>query len=300
MPVTVKEEEYGKYGKALRLSNGKVNLVASTDIGPRIISFSLEDGANVLNDDASPKVQHNYGEWKLYGGHRLWHSPEGNPRTYMPDNDPIAYEVQKESVLLTPKVEPYTQIQKQIQITLGKGKSVKIMHKLINKSAWPVEMAAWAITVLAKSGTLIIPIPATDTGLMPNKKITLWPYSKACDERWMMTENFIILKHDPAIKAPFKMGINNEAGWLACLANGYLFVKKFTYNVQGGYPDNGASTEAYTTDWGMEAGTLSPLQIVPPDGEISYEEEWFIEKTEDLSPANPEKVAEEVNKMKST
>ncbi len=298
MQFTAKEEEYGKYGKALRLSNGKISLVASTDIGPRIISFSLEDGPNVLNDDACPKVQHNFGEWKLYGGHRLWHSPEMNPRTYMPDNEPIAYEIQKESVLLTPKIEPYTQIQKQIQITPGKGKSVKILHKLINKSAWPLEMAAWAITVVAQTGTLIIPMPSTDTGLLPNRLLTLWPYSKACDARWVMTENFMILKHDPTIKAPFKTGINNEAGWLACLSGGYLFVKKFTYDPNADYPDYGASTEVYTTDWGMEAGTLSPLQVIPPDGEISHEEEWFIEKAEGLSPANPEMVAEEVNKMK--
>lgn len=300
MPVTVKEEEYGKYGKVLRLSNGKVNMAISTDVGPRIISFSIEEGPNVLNDDAYPKVQHNYGEWKLYGGHRLWHSPEANPRSYMPDNDPVPYEVQKENVIFTPKVEPYTQIQKQVQITLGKGKSARVVHKLINKNAWPVEMAAWAITVCAKSGTLIVPMPERDTGLLSNRVIQLWPYSKAGDERLLMTEHFILLKHDPSTKTPLKFGINNEQGWMACLANGQLFVKKFTHIIGAGYPDNGASSEVYATDWGLEAGTLSPLQSVPPDGEITHEEEWFIEKCEGLSPANPEMVAEEVAKMKST
>src|SRR2546430_11260514 len=27
--------------------------------------------------------------WRSYGGHRLWHSPEANPRSYQPDNSPI-------------------------------------------------------------------------------------------------------------------------------------------------------------------------------------------------------------------
>ena len=40
------------------------------------------------------KVTTDLGEWKPWGGHRLWAAPEAMPRTYSPDNSPIDYKKQ--------------------------------------------------------------------------------------------------------------------------------------------------------------------------------------------------------------
>src|SRR4051812_5896217 len=61
---------------AIRLSNGDVELIASTDYGPRILRYARCGGANVFGF-VDPSEQGNetpFGEpWHIYGGHRLWH-----------------------------------------------------------------------------------------------------------------------------------------------------------------------------------------------------------------------------------
>ena len=41
---------------------------------------------NLMADVSSlPPIPTPYGDFHFHGGHRLWHSPEAMPRTYIPD-----------------------------------------------------------------------------------------------------------------------------------------------------------------------------------------------------------------------
>ena len=61
---------------ALQLSNGTVELVVTTGIGPRIIRYAFVGGENVLAELAdTPATKTELGEWKPWGGHRLWAAP---------------------------------------------------------------------------------------------------------------------------------------------------------------------------------------------------------------------------------
>ena len=42
------EESYGKYGKVLSMTAGGIKLSVTTQIGPRVIFFGKEGGANLL------------------------------------------------------------------------------------------------------------------------------------------------------------------------------------------------------------------------------------------------------------
>jgi hypothetical protein len=79
--VILNEIQYGGYGKCIQITNGKIEAVVTVDVGPRVIRFGFTGGNNVFCEGASSKTESNLGEWKIYGGHRLWHSPEGNPRS---------------------------------------------------------------------------------------------------------------------------------------------------------------------------------------------------------------------------
>ncbi|APC09278.1 hypothetical protein [Neomoorella thermoacetica] len=141
--IEVKEMKHNKYGKCLELTNGIVDLIITIDTGPRVVRYGFIGRENEFCEEAPITLPVGKEEWRLMGGHRLWHSPEVYPRTYSPDNGPVKWSEIEGGVKVSQKVEPWVQIKKEMEITLMEFSSkVKIVHHLTNKNAWPVELAA--------------------------------------------------------------------------------------------------------------------------------------------------------------
>ena len=113
------------------------------------------------------------------------------------------------------------------------GTEVTIKHKLINKNAWPVEVAAWGLTVMDEVGVSFIPQPQNETDFLVGAKgatnITLWAYSRMDDERVAWGNKYITLKQSRTAEGNIKFGLSNEEGWAAYLNKGNLFVNRFGY-----------------------------------------------------------------------
>src|SRR5215813_199401 len=117
----VKMEEnvpYGGWPHCLHLTNGKVELIITTDVGPRVIRFGFVGGQNLFKEFKDQLGKTGGDEWRSYGGHRLWHAPEDAKRTYWPDNSTVEYVVEGNRVKLTQAIEHTTGIVKEIEITL--------------------------------------------------------------------------------------------------------------------------------------------------------------------------------------
>ena len=86
MSVRMEVVTYAGWKNCLRLTAGRVELVVTTDVGPRIIRLGFVGGQNLFH--VYPETAGKTGDkaWQNYGGHRLWHAPEVAPRTYWPDN----------------------------------------------------------------------------------------------------------------------------------------------------------------------------------------------------------------------
>lgn len=275
--VTVKSKEYQGWKNCIEISNGIVDAVATTDIGPRVIRFGFVDNVNEFLENRDQVGLTGDTEWKLYGGHRLWHSPEDVVRTYIPDNSKIEWEEKKNGISLIQPVEKQTQIKKEIHLTLYNNEpKVKVVHKLKNEGLWPVHMSAWAITVMSQGGKEIIPLPSRNTSPLPNSMISLWPYTKMNDTRVSWGENHIILSQDTNASRAFKIGITNEDGWAAYINNGHMFVKLHHHIDTVVYPDYASSYETYTDQQILEMETLSPLVTVAPGGCIEHTETWYL------------------------
>lgn len=279
--VTVKETTYGTWGSCIEISNGIVDVVATVNCGPRIIRYGFVGGPNMFKEDTEGSISNKVTrfapdeqEWKIYGGHRLWASPEALPRTYYPDNEPVAWTKLENGVLLTPPAEAWTQIQKQIEVTMDPlSGEVTVVHRLTNLSAWPAEFAPWAITVMAQGGRAVIPQVKRETGLLGNRILALWPYSKMNDSRVHWGEHFILLQQASG-ETPFKLGTNNENGWAAYYNNKNLFVKYYQHDPKAVYPDFGVSFESYVCDHFLEIETLGELRMVEPDETVTHQEIW--------------------------
>jgi len=270
--------EYDGWPDCIRLTNGSMEIVATTAIGPRIIHCGFVGGQNLFGVMQETKGLTGGDEWNLFGGHRLWHSPEEMPRSYSPDNGPVEFEPIEGGVRLTQPVEPTTGVQKEMIVRLSPSQDrVDISHRLTNHNVWDIELAPWALTVMAKGGQAIVPQPQGDfDSLLPNRTLTLWPYTNMSDPRLTWGEKYIRMRQDETMSRRCKFGLSAEDGWLAYLLRGDMFVKRFDYIPEVEYPDWGAAVELFTNDMILEAETLAPLSLLAPGQSAVHEERWYL------------------------
>ena len=297
--VKIETVSFAGWDECIKASNGIIELVATKEVGPRIVSFGFVDDENELAIKKDQAGETGGEEWKLYGGHRLWHSPEEEPRTYMPDNESIKVEEKEDGFRLVQPTEEWTQIKKEIEVSMSPSDpTVKVAHRLINKGAWPIRLAPWSITVLDSGGAAILPMPQGDPeAFLPDRSIALWPYSEMDDSRLELGGDFIFLRQDTEAEGPFKIGANVEEGWTAYVNEGHAFIKKFPYEKRGEYPDRGCTAESYTDDFMLELETLGSLQKIDTEEYVEHVEKWsLIEVEGDTGEKSKQKIYEEITK----
>jgi hypothetical protein len=273
--------DYKAWPNCYRLANKTIELIVTTDVGPRIIRFGFVGGENEFVEFPGQLGKTGGQEWRIYGGHRLWHAPEIQPRTYCPDNDPVKLEQHDGSVRLIQLVESSTGIQKEMAIQLHpKDASVEVLHRLRNCGPWDIELGPWAISAMAGGGTAIVPLPPRGSHgkhLQPESSLSLWKYTNMSDSRWTWGRSFILLRQDPTPGVgQQKVGAMTPDGWAAYARGGNLFLKRFQYVVGAKYPDFGASVEVFTNPEILEVETLGPLVTLRPGAHVEHSERWFL------------------------
>lgn len=271
---------YHGWPNSCRLHNDSVELVLLADVGPRLIRFGFLGQENEFREYAELAGKTGGSDWQIYGGHRLWHAPESNPRTYLPDNGPVEVEEHRDFVRLIQPVEPGTGIQKEIDVQLApKGARVRLTHRLRNQGPWPVRLAPWALSVMAPGGCAIAPLPpygSHGSNLLPTRSLALWPYTDMQDARWHWGTRHLLLHQDPGATTPQKVGLNTPDGWVAYARKGHLFVKKSHYQQGASYPDLGSSVELFTNADMLEVETLGPLVELAPGSQVEHVESWSL------------------------
>jgi len=290
--VKVEKIAYGGWSNCIKMSNGTVELILTTDVGPRVIRYGFVGKENEFYEDPEQMGKTNASEWLAFGGHRLWLAPEAKPRSYFPDSKPIQSVQEGDTIRLIQPTESDNGIAKEIDITLDPaGSHVKLVHKLTNHNLWPVELAPWCLTVMEKNGKAIFPqepysphpdIPDEPGQVidkrfyLPVRSLVLWSYTNMSDPRWVFTSKYIILKQDPNAKKPQKMGLSNRQNWGAYLRNGHLFLKKVVYQEGETYPDDGCSFEAFTNADMLELESLGPMIKLTPEASVTHQEDWYL------------------------
>lgn len=286
-------ERYKNLGKALKLTEGERQVIIPLEIGPRILHVSLPDMPSVLEDECPLEEKLPNGEmYKFYGGHRLWHSPEAFPRSYVADNEPLeSYELLENGVRLVQKQEDWTQMKKEIAFTFESDGSMRVVNSITNNGAWPIEMAVWALTVGSRDGREVLPIVQRNCGLQTNTGYRSWAYSRLDDGRAHLGQRYIVVDNNRIDETAFKIGYENEYGWIAYFNHDQVFVKKFDFVRGATYPDKGCNCETYTSYWGVEIESLSPLRILKPGKTATHEERWYVMKSEGLPSYNEDEIA---------
>lgn len=262
----------------LRLSNDTVELIVTTDVGPRIVRYGFVGGLNILGEVPDMTIN---GEFKPWGGHRLWAAPEAKPQTYFCDDRPVSYETDGfYEVRLTAPVEETTQLQKEIEVRLAEeGTGVVVRHRISNFGPWEIRFAPWALTIMSRGGTAILPqepFHCWSEKLSPARTLTLWHYTNLSDARYSIGQKYVRVRTDERLPQPQKIGIANKQGWAAYHRGHDLFIKSVGFQEGETYPDYGSNTEVYTAGSFIELETLGPLRRCPPGAALEHIEYWYL------------------------
>jgi hypothetical protein len=273
--------EYAGWPHCYRLTHGEVELVVTTDVGPRVIRCGFAGGQNLFKEFEEQLGKAGEAEWQPRGGHRLWLAPEARELSYGLDNSPVTSTVEGESITLTQAVEPETGFEKQMSLKLGPN-GIEVSHRLRNTNTSPRTVAPWALTMMAPGGTAVAGFPPRGThpeALQPTNPLVMWGYSNFGDPRWTFTEKYLVLRQEPQAIAPVKAGLWNRNTWQAYLLGSDLFIKSTTAGKgPEAYPDMGCSLETFTNREFLEMETLGPLEAVPPGGTIMHTETWSLHR----------------------
>jgi hypothetical protein len=219
-----------------------------------------------------------FGDYHYYGGHRLWHAPEAMPRTYFPDTSGVTVQEIPGGIQLHGARDAASLIRKTLIVQLDPEQArVKLLHRLENENPWEVRLAPWAITMFRLGGTVTLPLRAAgapQAGLLPDRRIVLWPYASLSDPRLSCTDEAIVVNAFP--QAPFKIATFNPCGWMTYSLEGVVFKKTFTASAGLEYPDLGSNAEIYCDTEFVELESLGPMLTLAP-GEVStWEEAWEV------------------------
>ncbi|MBF8283408.1 MAG: hypothetical protein HW378_2323 [Anaerolineales bacterium] len=277
------------YGLPTRtLSNGHLAVEYLAEAGPRIVRLYVTGSdENQLAELPAVKQATPYGDYCMYGGHRLWHAPEAFPRSYIPDTSGLTIEDLPDGVRLCQAAETTTHIAKRLQIRLHADRpALTLIHQLTNEGVWPVECAPWAITQLPLGGMVILPQPvsALDTHrLLPNRQLVLWPYTRWDDARLHLHDEVILIQAEAQL-LPCKIGYLNRHGWIGYLRDGVFFRKRFEPQPDLPHPDFGSNAEVYCNDQFVELESLAPLRRLEPGQSTTHIETWEFYTGLDLPP----------------
>jgi hypothetical protein len=280
--VKIEKTAWNGWPNCYRISNGEVELVVTSDVGPRVMSYGFVGGQNFFWVQKETAGKTGQPEWILRGGHRIWVGPEDVKYTYPPDNWPVSVRVEGDVLIATQPVEKETGIEKEIEVRLAaQGPDVTIIHRLTNRTNMRLEYAAWALSMMAPGGRGVSGFPPRGTHpevLQPTNPLVMWAFSDLSDPRWTWLKKYFVLRQDPSNATPTKIGHFNRHTFGAYFLNGELFVKRYEADPTKTYPDFGCSYETFTNADFLEIETMGPLTKVAPGATLEHIERWTLRR----------------------
>jgi hypothetical protein len=183
----------------------------------------------------------------------------------------------------TEAIEPLTGLEKQITVKMSPaGTAVEVLHRIRNTTKKNINLAPWALSMMAPGGVGIHGFPPRGTHpevLAPTNPLVMWAFTDLADKRWQFTKKYLILRQDPNNHGqPQKLGAFNPHTWAAFLLGADLFIKHTEADPKRTYPDFGSSFETFTNAEFLEQETLGPMTNLGPGATVDHVERWTLQK----------------------
>jgi len=302
--VKVEKVEYKGWRNCYRISNGEVELIATSDVGPRVIHFGFVGGQNVFKEFTEQLGKSGEDKFQLRGGDRVWKAPEDRVATWAPDNVAVEISVTGNGLIARAPVDPLTHLRKEIEIRMAeRGTEVTVTHRVKNESLFPLEYSAWALTMMAPGGVAISGFPPRGkhpANLEATNPLVMWAYTDLADKRWTFTKKYLALRQDSNNSEAQKLGMFNPHTWGAYVLNGEVFIKQAAGDAHANYPDFGCTFETFTNSEFLEMETLSPLKKAAPGETVEQTERWSLHKNVQLTELTDAAIDEQISPLLGT
>ena len=274
--------------ECVELATAHLTLRVTESLGPRIIYLALPGHKNLLAEVPDFVIPPPVGPYRTLGGHRLWHGPENEKRSYLPDDlEPVEITPIVNGVHVVQDTDA-AGLQKIIDVQIDPdAPRVTVTQSLRNNGLWPVETYPWGLTQVRPGGFAVLPQwtkPLDEHGLIPNRSLVFWTYTRVNDPRLRLGDRYVFVHADPDNPASFKIGYENRHGWIGYHIDGTLLVKHVPYRPCCVYPDMGCSNEIYTNNFFLELEAMAPLGILAPGATATLTETWHLFTGIDFEP----------------
>jgi len=294
--VRIESTAWQGWPNCRRITNGVVEMIVTTDVGPRVMRYGFVGGPNLLKEIPEELGKSGEKEFKLRGGHRLWVAPENLKTSWAVDNGPVTATMQADTLTLAQPLDS-AGIEKRISIRMSDSGGVELTNRAKNTTGFAIEMAPWTLTMMAQGGTAITGFPPRGKHpevLLPTNPLVMWAYTNLADPRWTITRKYLTLRQDPKMPDPQKIGLFNPDTWAAYLLGDNLFVKRMKAEPGKAYPDFGCSFETFTNADFLELETLGPLAGLAPGATAELTERWSLHRNVRVSTLSDEVLDREV------
>ena len=276
---------FGSWERNAWLSDGRLELVVTLEVGPRVIRLAHPGGENLLHVDERTLGGRGEETWQMRGGHRLWIAPESAELSYEPDNEPVDFEAVAGGICVATPPGPVSRIKKRLTVMLPGDATARLRHEIVNHGSSTVSLAPWAVTAFRPGGRVIVPLPGPDpkaNRFVPTHRWVFWPYTNIADPRLVRTDAYLQIAADPTVRPAFKMGIDHREGWVAYANGGICFWKAFRPG-SGDYPDGGVSLEVFLGRRAAELETLGAIAALEPGDRAVHDEFWALDAPLELN-----------------
>ena len=294
----MKRLAYQGWQDCYQIDSGDCRMIATAEIGPRIVHLSRGNGENLLKLFEGQIGKTGGNEWRLYGGHRVWYAPEDLVESYIPDNNPVEVEfLSPDEICL--KVALLPEVEKSLIMRVAtKGEGFELVNQVRNMSDKVMRTASWGITTLVPGGVGYMPfskaLSHADT-LCASAQLNLWDYTNFSDPAFTWRSEWIEFHQDRGLSKQ-KVGTYLRNPWLAYRLGDSLVVKTFDFHREdvsaADFPDLGSNVEVYFDTFMLELEGLSPWTDLKPGEAVSHTEklqvlaidpEWSNEKVIELA-----------------
>jgi hypothetical protein len=282
----MKIENYKNFGKCVVFERAGFKAMVTIDIGPRIIYYGTEN-FNFFCEDIDRNVskggeffdqEYKAGEtWYLYGGHRVWKSPE-DLYTYTPDNYPVNYSLYDD---FAGEFRCYVSKQyiHKLKVSIDKNGSL-VVENVIQRCGLRKNYHVWALTVMRKNGILRVPLNDKVDDLNPVQNLVYWPYDDVRDGRFSLADGLLTVCQTDNPK-PLKLGLySQKRRAYYTVGDKTLKITCETRDNGGKYPDFGCNFETYTNNHILEVEWLGNENV--GEEESSIIERFEIIKTPEI------------------
>ena len=116
----IHKTSFGGWKNCFSLRNAGVEMIATADIGPRIIFLGFEGETNLLKLFEGQVGRSGDDSFLFYGGHRLWAAPEDPQLSYIPDNETIeAVLLEEEGILILIRKADESNLEKRLSMRVA-------------------------------------------------------------------------------------------------------------------------------------------------------------------------------------